>query len=207
MKLWFKKLSVVLITFMTLGMFIPPTYLEANADLNEVVTSSKSAVNDSNDINDTDETVFIEHTLEESKETEPDSSDYYISYIAERAKEQTLTKLGPKIVQQVEQDLVTTILPNMEEILKILSQEKGKENLHYLEITEVPSEGYGEKIFHVYDHLTMKDVARFHVRRDNRPKEGYWFNFHYHLEKDGFEEHHQIGDVYWDKNTPPKWMS
>ncbi|MCD8510632.1 MAG: hypothetical protein LRY73_12680 [Bacillus sp. (in: Bacteria)] len=41
MKLWFKKISVVLITFMTLGVFIPPTYLDARAENEGVISSSR----------------------------------------------------------------------------------------------------------------------------------------------------------------------
>ncbi|WP_310794657.1 YpjP family protein, partial [Bacillus safensis] len=24
---------------------------------------------------------------------------------------------------------------------------------------------------------------------------------------DGFQTHHELGNIYWDKNTPPSWMS
>ena len=63
------------------------------------------------------------------------------------------------------------------------------------------------KIFHVYNRLTGEDLLRFHVRRDHPPQDGYWFNFHYHTAEDGFQSHHELGSIYWDRNTPPDWMS
>src|SRR5690625_2926285 len=99
------------------------------------------------------------------------------------------------------------ILPTMEEALQHILTDIGEEDATYIGITEQLSTGYGEKIFHVYDYRTKNDIARFHVRRDNRPLEGYWFNFHYHLYDDNFEKHYEIGEIYWDKNIPPKWMS
>ncbi|MBU9723595.1 MULTISPECIES: YpjP family protein [Bacillaceae] len=204
MKLWFQKISVILITFMTLGMFIPPTYLEANANSNEIETNKEL----DGTIEDQNPSIFEEDTESSIEDSEHyTNSDYIVSMITEQAKDRTLNKLGPKILKQVETDITTTILPNMEEVLKMILQDAGEEEFTYYEITEQVTNGYGERIFNLYDHKAKKDVAMFHVRRDNKPKDGYWFNFHYHLEKDGFEEHYQLGDVYWDKNTPPKWMS
>lgn len=80
-------------------------------------------------------------------------------------------------------------------------------NVKYIEIVENTNPGYGEKIFDLYDMRDGKALAKFHVRRENRPLDGYWFNFHYHEQLDNYETHHTIGEVYWSKNTPPKWMS
>lgn len=198
MKLWFRKLSVIMVTFMTLGLYIPPTYLDTEAEESNEAVSSNSEVNEdvSNPVSDVSEE-SIDATLGEAD---------FISVLTEQAKEQTITKLGRKIVGQVEVDFTTAILPNMEVVLNKILEEAG-EKTPYLAITETPSEGYGEKIFTIYDYQTKKDIARFDVRRDKRPQEGYWFNFHYHVSSDNFEEHHQIGEIYWDKNIPPKWMS
>lgn len=200
MKLWIRKISVILITFMTLGMYIPPTYLNANAEENNEAVSLKTDIKE-------DITIPVSEVKEEN-EIDPtlDDSDF-ISVLTEQAKEQTITKLGPKITQQVEDDFTTTILPKIEQSLQHIVVEAGEEETSYLAITEGPSQGFGEKIFNIYDYRTKKDIARFHVRRDNRPLEGYWFNFHYHVSADGFEDHHEIGEIYWDKNIPPKWMS
>ncbi|MGJ9382230.1 YpjP family protein [Salipaludibacillus sp. CF4.18] len=207
MKLWLKKLSVVLITFMTVGMYIPPTYLDAEAEsANKEVVSSNDRLPETDtplpDIGEIEET-----QLDSLDDEDDDVSDHYIHMVTNQAKEQTVTKLGPKIVNKVENDVMTTILPHIEEVIVGLFEEAGQEKFQFYEITEDLTPGYGEKIFNVYDHQAKQDVAMFHVRREIRPKEGYWFNFHYHLSNDDFEEHYNIGDIYWDKNTPPKWMS
>ncbi|WP_186576009.1 YpjP family protein [Aquibacillus kalidii] len=195
MRLWLKKISVVLITFMTLGIYIPPTYLEASVDNEELVSTE----------NDTSDR-FLEDDIDTDDVEEINLNDQYISTITEQAKLQTVSKLGPKITKQVEDEFTTLILPNIEAVVKSILEE-AEEEVPYFAITEQPSSGYGEKIFNIYNYRTKQDIARFHVRRVNRPQEGYYFNFHYHVSTDGFEEHHDIGEIYWDKNTPPKWMS
>lgn len=203
MKLWFKKISVVLITFMTLGVFIPPTYLDARAE-NEGFVSPSQDYNDnqSADVSEDDTNDYANEY-----DGDYDSTEYLINMITAQAKEQTLLKMGPKILERVSDDLTDTILPNIEEVLKMILDDAGEEKFQYYSIVEGASKGYGEKIFILYDQQSKQEVARFDVRRDLRPKEGHWFNFHYHLSEDNFEEHYIIGEVYWDKNTPPKWMS
>lgn len=203
MKLWLRKVSVILITFMTLGVFIPPTYLDAKAENGDVVSSSR----DYSDRSSKDTLEGNNYTTEFESSDDSNSNDYLVNMLTTQAKEQTLMKLGPKIMNRVEDDMSSTILPNIEEVLKMIFEQAGEEKFQYFGITEQPAQGYGEKIFVVYDYRTKEEIARFDVRRDNRPKNGYWFNFHYHLSDDSFEEHFNIGDIYWDKNTPPKWMS
>ncbi|WP_026688827.1 YpjP family protein [Alteribacter aurantiacus] len=213
MKLWFQKISIVLITFMTLGMFIPPTYLDTNAqsskglddtdadgDLASLSEEDAGLPEDELDLDDDDllldDDLIDGETLEEA-----------IERITDEAKEQTLRKLGPKIAKQVEDDVLNAIMPNIEEVLNTIVEQAEDNRYQNFVVAEEPAAGYGERIFNIYDSEANEDVAKFHVRRDNRPKNGYWFNFHYHLSSDGFEEHHELGEVYWDKNTPPKWMS
>ncbi|MBB6452713.1 hypothetical protein HNQ94_001159 [Salirhabdus euzebyi] len=195
MKLWFRKVSVILITILTLGLYIPPTYLSADPAENEEVASPKE-----------------EPTLLDDSPFETDTDDHqpnndYLSQITVIAKNATISKLGPRIFDQVEEDVFTNILPTMEEIISSILEEGSEDVIPYYGISEQTTRGYGEKIFNLYDGRTNEDIARFHVRRDNRPGEGYWFNFHYHLNTDNFEKHHVIGEIFWDKNTPPKWMS
>lgn len=200
MKIWLKKLSVILITIMTLGFYVPPSTLNAEPEESKDSVSSKESIA---------EDMIASPQIEENNlefQTYNDS-DYFIGVLTEQATEQMVTKLGPRIAEKVEDEFMETILPNLEEVLKTVLTDMGDDMLPYYGITEQPSRGLGEKIFHVYNYQTNKDIARFHVRRDNRPLEGYWFNFHYHLSKDDFEEHHEIGEIYWDKNIPPKWMS
>ena len=81
------------------------------------------------------------------------------------------------------------------------------ESLNYIKITEQPSGNYSEKIFNLSDGASGKELIRFHVRTEKRPLEGYYYNFHYHTYEDRFVAHHNVGDIYWSKNTPPKWLS
>jgi len=189
---------------MTLGLYVPTTILDVEADENKDSLSSKENIN-----NDT------VHSVSEVQEKETEyqvsyetfDNQYYLHMLKEKAAEQVVTKLGPKIGQRVEDDVLETILPNIEDVLTTVLTDSDDDLLPYYGITEEPTGGLGEKIFNVYNHQTNEDIAKFHVRRDNRPLEGYWFNFHYHLSEDDFEEHHELGEVYWDKNIPPKWMS
>src|SRR5690606_5692626 len=80
-------------------------------------------------------------------------------------------------------------------------------SLEKLAITEKPAGGISEKIFHIYETETNKDIIRFHVRRDKPPLEGYTFNFHYHTYHDQFQTHYALGNIYWDINTRPKWQT
>ncbi|WP_416148679.1 YpjP family protein [Salipaludibacillus sp. HK11] len=208
MKLWFKKVSAVLITIMTLGMYIPPTYMDANAeDENDNIFPGSDGVQEKElsfaDVEESDS------TLSDSDEDFSgfESSEDYIHLFTEQAREQTFSKLGPRIANKVEDDFMAEVFPGMEEVITGILDDIDEEEFPYLKINEQKTSVNGEKIFNIYDNQSKQDVARFHVRRDLRPKEGYWFNFHYHLRDDNYEEHHSIGDIYWDKNTPPKWMS
>lgn len=206
MKLWMKKIAAVLITVMTLGIYIPPAHLNPNEENKEAV-SPKTDIREAalGPQTETAEVATIRKE-ETSDSDEDDTSDPFFHSMMEKVKLQTITKMGPRIAEQVEDDFVTTILPNMESVLQTLVAD-AEGDAPYFGITEQPSPGFGEKIFNVYDCRTNHDVARFHVRRENRPQEGYWFTFHYHISNDNFESHHEIGELYWDKNIPPKWMA
>ncbi|HLQ71498.1 MAG TPA: YpjP family protein, partial [Bacillota bacterium] len=169
----------------------------------------REPIHDAGLSNETLATGTILTDTETHAENEPDlkGDTDYVQLLTDKAIEQTIAKLGPKITEKVEDDFMESILPAMESVLETVLTEAGEDALPYYAITEEPAKGVGERIFHVYDFHNEKDVARFDVRRDNRPQEGYWFNFHYHLSADNFEYHHEIGEIYWNKNMPPKWMS
>jgi len=219
MKEWLRKLFVIFVTILTLGFYIPPLYSNTDADDNENAFSSKENV-DEDQVSAVDtftRTTQAEfdsrihddsttHVVERTDDQQLLPEDYIIQDLTEKAKEQALMKLGPRIFEQVEDEFIDEILPNIEAVLVSYLQE-AKDELPYFSITEQPTSGLGERIFHIYDHRTEEDVIRFHVRRENRPLEGYWFNFHYHVSDDNFEKHYDIGEIYWDKNIPPKWMS
>ncbi|WP_245831865.1 YpjP family protein [Oceanobacillus senegalensis] len=195
-----RKLAVALVTIATLGMYTPTALLEVHADEAEGQLS-KSDVNQEPSVKQE----VLEHTdlILDKKDNEEES---YYQEMNEHIKMLSMEKFGPRISNQVEDEFTTTILPAMEYVIRTTIEKNGNEVENY-GITESPTSGYGERIFHVYDYQNERDLARFHVRRDNRPMEGYYFNFHYHLSEDGFKDHHEIGEIYWDKNTPPKWMA
>ncbi|WLR53239.1 YpjP family protein [Bacillus tianshenii] len=136
-----------------------------------------------------------------------DLKPFFTEYAVEHAGKQAKEKFGPSIEGEIGDEFSTKILPKIEEVIARYADEWGEDQLRRLALSERPAGGMGEKIFHLYDRKTGEDLVRFHVRRDNPPKEGYWFNFHYHEAKDKFTEHHELGKIYWDKNTPPHWMS
>lgn len=208
MKHRIKKISAFLITFLTLGAFTPTTFLEVDAETNK----NDAILSQSNEKESNQNIAFrqLEDELERLYESsllpeELDIDEYFIRLLAEQAKEEMRMKLGPRIYNQVGEELETVIIPTMEEVLHSILYDIGKKEAEYFGITT--SSHAGEKIFEVFDERTNEEIARFDVRRDNRPKDGYWFNFHYHLCNDNFEKHHHIGDLYWDKNMPPKWKS
>lgn len=197
MKPWMRKSLVVLFTIMTLGLYTPPAYLTTDAQEKEETSS------------DTREDVVQTVVVADAEEDVAPQQDeaYFVGALTEQAKQQTVTKLGPRIINQVEDEFTDVILPKMEEAMETIFADAGEDSLPYYGITEQPAQGHGERIFNIYDFHSEQVIAKFHVRRDNRPMEGYWFNFHYHLHDDGFEKHYVIGEIYWDKNIPPKWMA
>lgn len=205
MKRWMKKIAVAFVAVITLGLYVPPGYMDAEAE------EEKESIRDAGFV---DESATSEAVIPKDDEyssygsdTSADDSDDHKKVLMEQAMNQTIEKLGPRILEKVEDELTDIIWPEMEGVLENVLNAAGKEVLPFYAITEQPAKGVGERIFHVYDFHHKKDVARFDVRRDNRPQEGYWFNFHYHLSSDNFAEHHEIGEIYWNKNVPPEWMS
>ncbi|MCT2537804.1 YpjP family protein [Aquibacillus koreensis] len=204
MKLVLRKLFVILIAFMTLGLYIPPIYLNANAESKEVFNADEGLLDESSTPN---EDSNIDSEVSVQTEVVLPTNETIVDGIIEQAKGQTVTKLGPRIMDQIEDEFTSVVLPAMESVIRTVLSDAEESGLYFYEITEQPTQGYGEQIFNIINYQTKTDIARFHVRRDKRPQEGYWFNFHYHLSEDNYEEHHTIGEIYWDKNTPPKWMS
>ncbi|SES15749.1 YpjP family protein [Salisediminibacterium halotolerans] len=208
MPYWMKRFWTALIAVLTVGLYIPQLDADADNDVKEapvnpydesLFTDTDNAfaeVSDTSDLNE-DETDFSAFAADED----------IVQFFTERAKEETLTKLGPKISGKVEDHIAEEIFPTMEEAIHSIFDDWPSDDLTVLELREQKSSYTGEKIFHIVDSDKNEDVARFHVRRDLKPKEGYWFNFHYHTHDDNFSSHHEIGEIYWDKNTPPKWMS
>jgi len=193
---WLKKSLVVLITALTFGTVSPPAYLIADDNSDDSNFSDiKSSESDSFSSD-------IYHSLKPEL-----SKEQFLYQALEQAEVQSFAKFGSRIGPKIEDEFKDVILPKMEEVISTLAFQHPEEDLTNLIISESPAGGDGEKIFHIYHKVSGQDMIRFHVRKDNPPKEGYWFNFHYHTHHDQFQNHHALGSIFWAKNMPPKWLS
>lgn len=192
---WLRKSLVILVTIVTFGM-VTPQGLANN--LNEADKQNKRNMMEE-----------IPPQIEKTNlkgETLPER-DAFINEMVKQAECQAYIKFGTKIKPVIEDEFREIIMPNIEKAIADISLQFPEEDLNCLAITEMPSGGQSEKIFHIINQKTNQDVIRFHVRRDHPPQEGFIFNFHYHTVHDQFQFHHELGVIYWDKNTPPQWMS
>ncbi|MCM3180348.1 YpjP family protein [Cytobacillus horneckiae] len=191
---WLRKSIVVMVTILTFGMVTP-----SQDFLHENQQSDKSPK----------KAIFADHQSEnEIEEVEPYiSKEAFISQMVKSAEQHSFDKFGIKIKPVIEEEFSEVILPNIEKAIEEVAVQYPQERLVNLKISETATAGISERIFHIADETKNQDVIRFHVRRDNPPQQGHWFNFHYHTYYDQFQEHHNLGSIYWDKNTPPKWMS
>ena len=164
---------------------------------------------DGNNVKESKTNPFIDQSSYESSESTEAifSQNDFLSYAMIRAEEQSFEKFGNRIGPHIKDEFYTSVLPQIETALQQFSEEVPKEKLMNIAISEKPSGGLSEKIFHLYDRETNEDLIRFHVRRENPPGEGHWFEFHYHTYKDNFDSHHSMARIYWSQNTPPKWIS
>lgn len=198
MKKWLRKTIVLLISILTLGLYVPPIHINAEMDdLDKGEISPKES-----DYSDRS-TAIIEDTEPELTKT---TNELYRDSLVEHAKEQVMVKLGDKISSKIEVPLTEEVLPNLELVLDQVFDMVGDEKSQYLVIREEPASGYGERIFNLYDMSNQENIAKFHVTRVKKPQDGHYFQFHYHLANDQYEEHFPIAEVHWGKNTPPKWM-
>ncbi|MCY8203212.1 YpjP family protein [Bacillus sp. N12A5] len=203
MKLWMRKTLVVLFTIVTFGLVSPPAALMADKPSGQPSSLEQN-----------DYTAFYdEHDLYDDFESEDrrDPKLLFQSYkeqLLDSAEDQSFLKFGSKIAPVIEDDYRKEILPKIENVISdYLAALQDDEAYQDVVISSKPSAGKTEKIFNVYNRTTGEDLLRFHVRRDHPPHDGYWFNFHYHTAEDGFQSHHELGSIYWDRNTPPNWMS
>ena len=135
------------------------------------------------------------------------SNQSVLETVHKAAEEQAYLKFGSRIGPVIQEEFQTSILPNIQQAIDLHLSGLDAEKQKQLAISEKPSGDHAEKIFHVYNSETNKDFIRFHVRTEKKPLEGYFFNFHYHVAEDNFQQHITLGDIYWSKNTPPKWLS
>ncbi|WP_155922292.1 YpjP family protein [Bacillus sp. EB01] len=195
MKTWIRKSLMVMVSILTFGLITPA---QMNF-LDQVNADTKSPGRGSAEFGPSIPTQF--------QQTPSITRDQFIEDMVKLAETRSYEKFGTRIKPVIENEFKEIILPNIEQAISKTAAQFPEEDLTGLAISEQPGAGLSEKIFHIKDVRTGKDVIRFHVRRDNPPQAGYWFNFHYHTAHDSFQEHHELGSIYWDKNTPPKWMA
>src|SRR5690625_4486155 len=128
MKLWMKRISVFLITFMTLGMYTQPIDLNANTDNKEVITTKAHANEITAPKIEDEQTNDREPALENE---ESDIEDDIYSEIIEQAQAHTIAKLGPRITDKIAPEFTAVILPNIETVLDMLLTEAGEEGINY----------------------------------------------------------------------------
>ncbi|ADV92910.1 MULTISPECIES: YpjP family protein [Bacillus] len=202
MKLWMRKTLVVLFTIVTFGLVSPPAALMADKPSGQPSSLEQN-----------DYTAFYdEHDLYDDESDDRQNPELlfqsYKEQLLDSAEDQSFLKFGSRIAPVIEDDYRKEILPKIENVISdYLATLQDDEAYQDVVISSMPSAGKTEKIFNVYNRTTGEDLLRFHVRRDHPPHDGYWFNFHYHTAEDGFQSHHELGSIYWDRNTPPNWMS
>ncbi|MGW8425084.1 YpjP family protein [Peribacillus simplex] len=195
---WFRKSLVILVSVLTFGL-VTPSDLAWLAEADSLKDTKKGLVEE-------EELAYLPSQNSTEREEEFNREEF-LSDILNKAEENAFMKFGEKINPKIGDEFKMAILPKMEEAITEMAAQFPDEKLQQLTITEQPSAGRAEKIFHIYDSISGKDIIRFHVRQENPPLEGYWFNFHYHTYHDSFATHYNIGKIYWDKNTPPEWTS
>ena len=197
MKKWVKKSLVICLSIITLGMVSPADFewhLEASANKQGKKSEEAKPLQSHQQIG------YTEVVYNEYEEREQVLTAFY-----GKAEELSHAKFGEKIKPYIEEEFTAVILPKIEEAIEAYTDTYMTEELRNLEISSKPAFGVSEKIFHIYNKETGKDVIRFHVRRENPPKQGHWFNFHYHTDQDRFVTHHHLGSIYWSRDTPPHW--
>src|SRR5690625_7795994 len=128
MKLWMKRISVFLITFMTLGMYTPPIDLNANTDNKEVITTKAHASEIPAPILEGEQANAIEPALENE---ESDIEDDIYSEIIEQVQAHTIAKLGPRITDKIAPEFTAVIFPNIVKVIDLLLNDAGLTSSKY----------------------------------------------------------------------------
>lgn len=214
---WMKKIFVTFVAALTFGTVAPNSH--ASTDRSHGSKSNRLEKSAS-EMNIEAESVQTEEPKENIEKppsswqevaaavsSEDELKDQLVGYTVNQAEKQGFQKFGSVIGDQVGEEYRDVILPKVGEVMETVAGKYDEETLRNLKLSESPTGGFGEKIFHIYDTRSGQDLVRFHVRRDHPPKDGYWFNFHYHLNSDHFQSHYDLGKIFWDKDTPPQWKA
>ena len=196
---WLKKTLVVLISILSFGLISPPQGLLL--DKAEAETPRDQEL--SQDLS----TFLSEPNLLSEDSDSYSGQNNRVKQLIEQAQDQAFIKFGERIKPIIEDEFREVILPKIEIAISEMAAQFPEDEWIHFTISEYPGKGKSEKIFHVINQKTGEDVIRFHVRRDQPPHQGYWFNFHYHTYHDQFHTHYDLGSIYWAKDTPPNWMS
>lgn len=199
MKRWLQKTLIVAVALLTFGAISPNHEIWTSLQDKDI---SKHAVDPSRS---DDYSIGLADSL--ADESSKDNSESIEELFIMSAKKLSYMKFGTKVGPVIADEFDNVIFPKIEEAIQMTLASSGDLDKRRLAISEKPAGDYSEKIFNVYDLQDRKDLIRFHVRTEKRPQDGYFYNFHYHTANDGFIAHHSIGDIYWAKDTPPKWLS
>lgn len=191
MKNWIKKSIIITVALLTFGLISPDHFIweQLLDNKNPTKTISSDA-----------------HTIDFEPVSIAKAPDVKET-ITIAAREQSYIKFGERIGPFIQNEFDEVIFPRIQEVMDMTIAKVDSKKVANLTISEQPSGEYHEKIFHIIDNDAKKDLIRFHVRTDKKPLEGYYFNFHYHLEEDNYTKHYALGEIFWSKNTPPKWLS
>ena len=201
MKKWLQKGIMISVAFLTFGMIAPNHEIWHQLELDDTkVLSHEPSANDIASAIQLDQ-IYLE------EERAAEDPQVVVQAFKSVAKEQAFIKFGTRIAPVIGDEFETRIFPKMEEAIDFTVARLDASAIRSLAITENPSGNYSEKIFHIKNADTKQDVIRFHVRTEKRLDEGYYYNFHYHTFEDNFATHYNLGEIYWSKNTPPKWLS
>ncbi|MCG7345266.1 YpjP family protein [Sporosarcina sp. ACRSL] len=200
MKKYFQNFIIALVAVLTLGVISPNHEIWTTRQPKDDTRATDFPTSSKHDLQlGLEDSIFEREPIEQSISIE-DS-------LLQPAKELAYLKFGSKIGPVIQNEFDEVIFPKIEEVIQDTVASSGGLENRMLSITEYPSGHYAEKMFHITDTEVNKDLIRFHVRTEKRPLDGYFYNFHYHSAEDGFTAHHSLGDIYWSKNTPPKWLS
>ncbi|REB07229.1 hypothetical protein DVB69_10290 [Sporosarcina sp. BI001-red] len=198
MKKWLQQLMIISVAFVTFGVISPSHEIWSTLHEKEDVKEADQSQHSTRYAVHFDDPYFNRLDAPEDFLTEED--------LVNGAHTLAFTKFGSKIGPFIEDEFDEVIFPQIEQVIRDKIGAHVQMN-RKLAISEHPSGGTAEKIFNIKDVDADKNLLLFHVRTEKRPQDGYFFNFHYHLSEDDYQTHHTLGDVYWSKNTPPKWLS
>ncbi|WP_088102139.1 YpjP family protein [Halalkalibacter urbisdiaboli] len=207
---WMKRGLLISSALLTLGLFVPEYARDVQAqDLSKLQgdSSEKPLIYKVNEQSYDLYRSVLPISTEQYIHRDVSSVEIYSNYVLNHAYEQSMMKFGSTIASKISSPFEEEILPRLKDIVTETTSNLSSEEWKQIKLSNQPASGLGEKIFHLYNGDSGEDLLRFHVRRDQPPKQGYWFNFHYHTHLDDYEKHHDLGSIYWGKDMPPRWMA